>query len=93
MTEYDGLVQPVHFDHKTGERWLGSITTMHKLREEMGAVADPDLSLKELADDLPAVPEASEVPALSQSPELKRKPVLGYVPTQPSRGDEIAIAV
>jgi hypothetical protein len=28
MSEYDGLVQPVHFDHKTGERWLGEITTM-----------------------------------------------------------------
>ncbi|KAF2833157.1 hypothetical protein CC86DRAFT_338326 [Ophiobolus disseminans] len=90
MTEYDGLVQPVHFDHKTGERWLGQITTMHRLREEMGAVADPNLSLKELADNLP------EVPASPQSPGLKRKPVHGPVPAQLGelgRNDGIAIAV
>lgn len=96
MTEYDGLVQPVHFDHKTGERWLGQITTMHRLREEMGAVADPNLSLKELSDNHPEVPETSEVPASPQSSELKRKPVNGPVPArlgELGRDDGIAIAV
>lgn len=33
MTSYDGVVQPVHFDHKTGEHWLGEVTTMSKLNE------------------------------------------------------------
>jgi hypothetical protein len=79
MTEYDGLVQPVHFDHKTGKQWLGELTTMHQLRQELGQVADPDLSLKELAEALHNVPDASDVPDLSQSPEVKRKPLNGPV--------------
>ena len=92
MTEYTGLVQPVHFDHETGKQWLGQITTMHKLREEMGAVADPGLSLKELGDNLPEVPEASDVD-LAQSPSLRRKPVRGTAPAQLDRNDGIAVAV
>lgn len=82
MDEYDGLVQPVHFDHKTGERWLGEITTMPKLRHELGQMSDSDLSVKELGTSLPDVPRLSEVPDLTQSPSLKRKPVIGSVPAQ-----------
>jgi hypothetical protein len=96
MTEYDGPVQPVHFDHKTGKRWLGEITTMHKLRHELGQLADPDISLKELGDSLPEVPRSHEVPELSHSPELKRKPLNGPVPAQLGdlgRHEGIAVAV
>lgn len=97
MTEYDGPVQPVHFDHKTGKQWLGDITTMHRLREEMGAVADPNLSLKELGDNLPEVtPELSGLPTLSHSKSVTRKPVRGPVPAGPramDRNDGIAVAL
>lgn len=63
MTHYEGVVQPVHFDHKTGERWLGEVTTMSKLNEQR----DYDkLAMLALTDSLP------EVPA---SPTVKRKPV------------------
>jgi len=75
LTEYSGLVQPIHFDHKTGKRWLGPISTMHQLRQELGAVADPNFSSEKLPDDLPKTPGLSEVPPLSQSPELRRKTV------------------
>ncbi|KAH6532171.1 hypothetical protein HBI07_160180 [Parastagonospora nodorum] len=77
MSEYDGPVQPVHFDHKTGKRWLGEITTMHKLRNELGQVSDPNVSLKELGQTLPEVPALSNTPHLSQSPSMKRKPING----------------
>jgi hypothetical protein len=96
MSEYDGLVQPVHFDHKTGKRWLGEITTMHKLRHELGQVSDPDMSLRELGEALPDVPAASDVPALSGSPSLKRKPVTGPVPArlgQRTGRDAVAVAL
>jgi hypothetical protein len=99
MTEYDGPVQPVHFDHKTGKRWLGEITTMHKLRHELGQLADPDMSMKELGEGLPGLPDVPgsyEVPELSQSPELKRKPLNGPVPAQLGslgRHEGIAVAV
>jgi hypothetical protein len=99
MTEYDGPVQPVHFDHKTGKRWLGEITTMHKLRHELGQLADPDLSMRELGESLPGLPDvpgSHEVPELSQSPELKRKPLNGPVPAQLEslgKHEGIAIAV
>lgn len=81
LSEYDGLVQPVHFDHKTRKRWLGEIKTMHKLRHELGQLSDPDLSLNELGDSLPDVPGVFEVPDLSQSPSLKRKPITRSVPS------------
>lgn len=35
MSGYEGVVQPVHFDHNTGERWLGEVTTMDKLRGQL----------------------------------------------------------
>ncbi|KAF2856416.1 hypothetical protein T440DRAFT_485514 [Plenodomus tracheiphilus IPT5] len=63
MTDYDGVVQPVHFDHKTGERWLGEVTTMSKLREQHDNDA---LTMRELTQSLPEVPD---------SPTVKRKPV------------------
>lgn len=63
MSSYDGAVQPVHFDHKTGERWLGEVTTMAKLREQY----DQDmLTMRELTESLPDMPP---------SPTVKRKPV------------------
>ncbi|KAH7414048.1 hypothetical protein DE146DRAFT_15719 [Phaeosphaeria sp. MPI-PUGE-AT-0046c] len=82
LSDYEGLVQPVHFDHETGKRWLGEITTMHKLRQQSSQVADAELSMKELGDTLPDVPSESDVPELSNSPGLKRKPVSGPVPAR-----------
>ncbi|CBX92895.1 hypothetical protein IAQ61_005754 [Plenodomus lingam] len=63
MTDYEGVVQPVHFDHKTGERWLGEVTTMAKLRDQHEHDA---LAMKELTESLPEVPD---------SPSVKRKPI------------------
>jgi len=82
LSDYAGLVQPVHFDHKTGRRWLGEITTMQKLKEQSGEAADTAMSMKELGDNLPEVPSESDVPQLSHSPVLKRKPVPGPVPAR-----------
>lgn len=67
MSGYGGLVQPVHFDHKTGERWLGEVTTLDKLREELNQASETDtMKFKELRDSLPELPP---------SPTVKRKPV------------------
>jgi len=63
MTRYEGAVQPVHFDHKTGERWLGEMTTMSKLEQQH----DHDkLTRAGLSESLPHVAEG---------PSVKRKPV------------------
>ncbi|KAJ4340973.1 hypothetical protein N0V95_007342 [Ascochyta clinopodiicola] len=73
LTEYAGPVQAVHFDHKTGERWVGELTTMDKLRELQQALdRAPDaqtFQMNGLADSLPKVP-ATSMPV--------RKPVSGY---------------
>lgn len=67
MSNYRGMVQPVHFDHKTGKRWLGEITTVEKLRTEVAGKNDEDfMAMKELTADLPEV---------ASSPSVKRKPV------------------
>ncbi|KAF1841108.1 uncharacterized protein K460DRAFT_410499 [Cucurbitaria berberidis CBS 394.84] len=67
MEGYGGPIQPVHFDHKTGERWLGEVTTMDKLREELNHVSESDtMKFKELRESLPEIPP---------SPTIKRKPV------------------
>jgi hypothetical protein len=83
MTDYEGLVQPVHFDHKTGKRWLGEITTMRKLKQEANYAAGPDqdldFSMKDLGVALSGVPDESAGPELSTSPSFKRKPVNGSV--------------
>lgn len=50
---------------------------MHKLRHELGQVSDPSVSLKELGQTLPEAPAVSNVPHLSQSPSMKRKPING----------------
>ena len=63
MSQYTGAVQPVHFDHKTGERWMGEITTMSKLREQHDQDA---FRMRELTENLPEMPE---------SPTVRRKPV------------------
>jgi len=86
MTDYEGLVQPVHFDHKTGKRWLGEITTMRKLRQEGRQVAGPDedldFSMKELGVALSGVPDEADEPELSTSPSFKRKPFNGPAPAR-----------
>jgi hypothetical protein len=67
MSRYSGLVQPVHFDHKTGERWLGELTTVEKLNRELNRQDDEDfMTMKDITADLPKV---------SSSPSVKRKPV------------------
>lgn len=67
MSRYQGLVQPVHFDHKTGERWLGEVTTVEKLNRELERTEDEDfMTMKDITADLPKV---------SSSPSVKRKPV------------------
>lgn len=58
MSEYDGVVQPVHFDHKTGKRWLGEVTTMTKLKEQY---SQDMLTMNELKKNLPDVPANSTV--------------------------------
>ncbi|KAL5116551.1 hypothetical protein ACEQ8H_005547 [Pleosporales sp. CAS-2024a] len=76
LSSYEGLVQPVHFDHKTGKRWLGEMTTMHKLRHETGHMSDAHVSLKELESNLPEeVPAIADVPKLSKRSSMTRKPV------------------
>jgi hypothetical protein len=91
LSEYDGLVQPVHFDHKTGKRWLGEITTMHKLRHELGQVADPNMSLKELGESLPDVSGQSQAVGMSHSPSVRRKSVAGPVPARFHEGMAVAV--
>lgn len=81
LSGYEGLMQPVHFDHKTGKRWLGEITTMQKLKEQSGQNSE-ELSMKELGDTLPEVPAESDVIELCNSPSIKRKPVTGPVPAR-----------
>jgi len=82
LSDYEGLVQPVHFDHKTGKRWLGEITTMQKLKEQSNQVGNEALSMKEVGNTLPDIPSESDVPELSNSPSLRRKPVAGPVPAR-----------
>ncbi|KAH7388632.1 hypothetical protein BKA66DRAFT_414978 [Pyrenochaeta sp. MPI-SDFR-AT-0127] len=57
MSDYGGVVQPVHFDHKTGERWLGEMTTMDKLREQL-----QHMNVNE------ETPEAPPSPAIKRKP-------------------------
>lgn len=73
LTGYGGPVQAVHFDHKTGERWMGELTTMDKLHElQQSLDRAPDaraFQMDGLNKALPNVPEHSIPP---------RKPVSGY---------------
>ncbi|KAF2131661.1 hypothetical protein P153DRAFT_286325 [Dothidotthia symphoricarpi CBS 119687] len=68
LSGYDGLVQPVHFDHKTGERWWGEITTMDMVEEQSSRPphSETPLDVDGLAQALPKVPS---------SPSQKRKPI------------------
>tara|TARA_R110002003_G_scaffold198_16_gene15530 strand:- start:256 stop:543 length:288 start_codon:yes stop_codon:yes gene_type:complete len=95
MTDYDGLVQPVHFDHKTGKRWLGQVTTMHQLRQELGQVVDPEsMDMKELAANLPQVPEVTDQSKLTKSASVTRKPVSGPVPARLGQlGERTGVAI
>lgn len=70
MGDYKGLVQPVHFDHKTGKRWLGDMTTMDKLQKEIDNIRETgSLNMEALRKNLPKVPELSP----SNSPLEVRK--------------------
>lgn len=68
LSGYTGQVQPIHFDHKTGERWWGEITTLDKLKEQTDRPheAERSLNLNGLEEALPNGPP--QVP-------LRRKPV------------------
>lgn len=67
MSNYGGMIQPVHFDHKTGRRWLGEITTVEKLKRELDGTDDEDfMKMKDITASLPGIPE---------SPLVKRRPV------------------
>jgi hypothetical protein len=76
LTGYGGPVQAVHFDHKTGERWMGELTTMDKLHELQQTLdRAPGMNTfnrNGVAESLPKSPSTS-IPA--------RKPVSGQVPT------------
>lgn len=56
---YNGPVQPVHFDHKTGERWLGEMSTMDELQDLQKLLdSAPEahaFHLNELNESLPGV--------------------------------------
>ncbi|XP_014559337.1 hypothetical protein COCVIDRAFT_92002 [Bipolaris victoriae FI3] len=67
MSSYDGIVQPVHFDHKTGKRWLGEQTTIDKLQRQVDGTSEDDfMTMKNITADLPEI---------SNSPSVKRRPV------------------
>ncbi|EFQ85722.1 hypothetical protein PTT_19263 [Pyrenophora teres f. teres 0-1] len=67
MSNYRGMVQPVHFDHKTGKRWLGELTTVEKLKQESERTESKNsMDMTEVTTSL------SEI---SPSPTIKRKPV------------------
>ncbi|EUC50136.1 hypothetical protein COCMIDRAFT_82580 [Bipolaris oryzae ATCC 44560] len=67
MSDYDGIVQPVHFDHKTGKRWLGELTTIDKLQRQVDGANEEDfMTMKNITADLPEIPN---------SPSVKRRPV------------------
>lgn len=67
MSSYDGIVQPVHFDHKTGKRWLGEQTTIDKLQRQVDGTSEDDfMTMKNITADLPEIPN---------SPSVKRRPV------------------
>lgn len=73
LTGYTGPVQTVHFDHKTGKRWVGELTTMdklHELQQTLDHTPNPQVfQMDGLAESLPKAP-------LSRMP--LRKPVSGH---------------
>lgn len=83
LTGYDGPVQAVHFDHKTGKSWMGELTTMDKLRElqqEIDRAPDAQaFQMNELAESLPKASSNSAHRASTSMPP--RKPVSGHSST------------
>jgi hypothetical protein len=68
---YSGPVQPVHFDHKTGKRWMGEMSTMEELQDLQKLLdSAPEahaFQLNELNESLPkassnVVPKRKSVP-------------------------------
>jgi len=54
LKDYEGLVQPVHFDHKTGRRWLGEVVTMDKVQKQIDEFrAGETMNMEGLRDALP----------------------------------------
>lgn len=73
LTGYIGPVQTVHFDHKTGKRWVGELTTMDKLQElqqTLDCTPNPQAFRK---DEL-----TGSLPKASSSRMPLRKPVGGH---------------
>jgi len=81
LSGYGGPVQAMHFDHKTGESWMGELTTMDKLeqlqRELHRAPEARAFKMNGLAESLPSVPPKSERRGSTSIPP--RKPLNGYV--------------
>ena len=77
LTGYGGPVQAMHFDHKTGESWLGELTTMdklHELQQELDRAPDAhSFKMDGLDKALPELPLDST--HRSFAPMLHRKPV------------------
>jgi hypothetical protein len=80
LTGYGGLVQAMHFDHKTGKSWMGELTTMDKLQQlqqELDRAPDAHaFNMNELNKSLPSLPPASADRILNSVPA--RKPVKGH---------------
>lgn len=79
LTGYGGPVQAVHFDHKTGKRWMGELTTMdqlHKLQQELDRAPDAHaVQMDGLAESLSRVTTNSTRRGSKSLP--LRKPVSG----------------
>jgi hypothetical protein len=76
LKDYSGPVQPVHFDHKTGKRWLGEMSTMEELRDLQKLLdSAPEahaFQLNELGENLPktsssTMPKRKSVPGRAVS--------------------------
>ncbi|KAJ4991294.1 hypothetical protein SVAN01_03192 [Stagonosporopsis vannaccii] len=79
LTGYGGPVQAMHFDHKTGESWMGELTTMDKLeqlQQELDRAPDAQVfKMDGLTESLPNVLNPDRRGSTSVPP---RKPVSGH---------------
>ena len=88
LTGYGGPVQAVHFDHKTGQSWMGELTTMDQLRElqqELDRAPNAQaFNMTDLNKDLPEVPSKSTPSTSARRGSTSmplRKPVSGHSST------------
>ncbi|KAL1654561.1 hypothetical protein SLS61_002750 [Didymella pomorum] len=79
LTGYGGPVQALHFDHKTGESWMGELTTMdklHELKQQLDRAPDAQaFKMDGLGKALPKLPSDSARRSSTSMPN--RKPVGG----------------